>query len=114
MDDRFHPRFLKNREALVGKLDRVTDLIEIIRQKFMTEVPRGPVNRPGLTPLLIKTDTKPATLLTQITLTTRVHHVGMLDGALVNVRNVVRYNILMLHRMQRQVDACHGAHFSGP
>ncbi len=114
MDHGFYASFFKHREALVGKFNGVADLVEVVGQQFVAEIPRCAIHRPGLAALFIKTNTKSAALLTQITLSTRVHHVGMLHRAFINLWDVVRYNILMLHRMQRQVDPCHGAHFSGP
>ena len=114
MDDGFNPSLLQGWKTPIRKFYRVRNFIQIIREQFMAKVPRGTLNSPRATGLLIKTDTQTTPFLTQITFATGVHHVGMLGIAFGDHRNIVRDNILMLHGMQRQIDSGHSSYFTCP
>ena len=58
--------------------------------------------------------TRPRPLLAEIALAGRVHAVRKLGVALVDLGEVVGDEVLMLHRVARQVDAGHLAHFARP
>ena len=80
----------------------------------MAEVPARAVDRPGFAILLVETDHQPLALLAQVTLALGVHHVRQFLAALVNLRDIVGGEVLVLHRVQRQVDAGKPADFSRP
>ncbi len=114
MDHGFHPRRLQHRESLVGKGDAVLDLVEIIRQQFVAEIPGRTVHGPGTAGLLVEPDAQPASLLPQVTLACGVHDMRVLFGAVADFRDLVGDDVLVLHRVERQVAAGHGRHFARP
>ena len=63
MNDRLDPGGLQYWKTLVGKSNRVADLVEGVRQQFVPEIPGRAVNRPRPARLFLKTDTKTPTLL---------------------------------------------------
>ncbi len=56
VDDRFYARAFKHRKTFVGKSDAVFDLVQIVRQQLVSKIPRGTVDRPRVTGLLVKSD----------------------------------------------------------
>ena len=114
VDHRLDPRALQNRETFVGEIDAFFDLVEIVRQEFVPKIPRRAVNCPRAARLFVETDAQSAPLLAKVAFTRRVHNVRMLGVPLVNFGRFVCDEVLMLHRMKREIDPCHLTHFAGP
>ena len=73
-----------------------------------------PLHRPQLAALLVHADDEPAALLAQIALPGGIHAVGQLGVALVDLGEIVGDEVLVLHRVARQIDARHFAHLPRP
>ncbi len=114
VNNRLDASCFEHRKALVRERDTVFDLVVIIRQKLMAEVPRRAIDSPRSTRLFIKADTQTTPFLAQIALARRVHHMRVLATHLVDFRNIIGDNILMLHRVQWQINPSHFSHFARP
>ena len=117
MDHGLNPRFFQIGEALVGEVDAVFDLVKIISKKLLAKVVAGSVNRPRAAGLFVKADAEAAAFLAQITFACGVHHVRVLDAIghhIVDQGHLVSDDILVLHRVQREIDASHGPDFARP
>ena len=114
MNDRFDTGLFQHGKAAIGKLDAGLDLVEVVGQEFMAKLPRGAIHRPRFTGLLVKADTQAAAFLAQIAFADGVHHMRMFRVTLVNLGDFVGDDILVLHRVQRQVNPGHRAHFARP
>ena len=113
-DDALHPGRAQDRIPLVRDVELVGDAVDLLGQQLVAEILRRPVHRPQLAPLLIHADDEAASLLTQVTLPGRVHAVRKLGVALADLRKIVGDEVLVLHRMARQVDAGHLAYLPRP
>ena len=112
-----HPldsRPFQNGIAFIGVLQGLRDAFQIVRQQFVAEIPWGPVDRPGVAGLFVDADHQAASFLAQIALTRRVHAVGQLGLALVDLGNFSGHQVLVFHGMERQKHPHHGPHFTGP
>ena len=114
VNDGLDPCRFQYRKTLVSERDRVADLVEVIRQQFMTKIPGRTINCPGLAGLLVKPDTKAPALLAKVTLAAGIHDVRVLRVTLIDLCNIIGDDILMFHGMQRQIDPRHGTDFSCP
>ena len=114
MDHGFDARTFQHREPIVGKGDRVLDLVKIIRQQFVPEIPRRAINGPWAAGLLIKPNAQAPAFLAQIAFACGVHHMGVLGVTLINFGDFIGDEVLMLHRVEGQGKACHRAHLTRP
>ena len=114
VDHRLDARPFEDRVTPIGEGDRVLDLVVIVGQQFMPEAPGRTAHGPGLAGLFVKADAEPPAFLAQVAFAARVHHMRMFHRALVDLRQIIRHKILVLHRVQRQVDPGHRAHFARP
>ena len=104
-------------EAAVGKGDAVLDLVEIVLQQVLTKGPGRAIHRPGAAGLLVEPDAKAPAFLPQIAFARRVHHMGMFLAVLHHLhdqRHFLGHQVLVLHRVQREVDARHRANLARP
>ena len=104
-------------KAFVGKTDAVFDLVEIVLQQFLTKVPGRAAYGPRPTGLFVESDAQAFAFLAQIAFAGRVHHMRMLTAIghhFDDHRHFFGDDILVLHRVQREIDARHRAHFTRP
>ena len=80
----------------------------------MAEIQRRAVDRPRVAVLLVKADAEAAPFLAQIALALRVHDVGQFFTALVDLRQLFGDQVLVLHGVQRQIEAGECTDFAGP
>ena len=104
----------QHRVAAEREIDRVADALEVFVEQLVAEVPARAVDRPGDAILLVKTDHQAPALLAQVALALGIHHVRQLAVVLDHRGYVVGGEVLVLHRVQRQEDAGHFAHFARP
>ena len=80
----------------------------------MTEIPWRTIDCPGFAGLLIKSNTESTPLLSKITLPAGIHHMGMLRIPIVDLGDFICHNVLMFHRMKREINPRHCANLSRP
>ena len=117
VDHRFNTGRFKCRETLIRKGDAVFDLVKVIGQKLMAEVPGRAIDGPRTAGLFIKSDAKAAAFLAQVALACGIHHMGMLAACVNHSRNlshIFGHDILMLHWEEWEINARHGPHFARP
>ena len=105
IDHSFNAGVFKNRKPSKGLLHGRRDPVQAVGQKFGTEIGRRAVHRPRLARLLIEPDQQTAPLRPEIGLAGRIKDLRRLLGKLINLRQIIGHQILMLHRMQGQVNA---------
>ncbi len=117
VDHRFDACAFQRGKAVVGKGNAVLDLVEVIGQQFMAKVPRRAVNGPGFAGLFVKPDAEAAALLPEVAFASRVHHMRMFAACVDDrgdFRHLIGDDILVLHRVQREVDAGHCTDLARP
>ena len=117
VDDAFHARLLQRGEAGIGEGDAVLDLVQLIGQQFVAEIPGRAIDGPRLTRFFVKADAEAAPFLAQIAFAAGVHDMreflaGFQD--LHDLRHVIGDKVLVRHRQKRQVDARHRPHLARP
>ena len=117
VDHRLDPGAFQRGKAAIGKGDGILDLVEIVGQQFVPKGPGRAIHRPGATGLFVEPDAQPAPLLPQIAFAGGVHHVGVFaarvdDGG--DLGHLVGDEVLMFHRVQRQIGPRHRAHLARP
>ena len=101
------PGALKYREPTIGKVHCLFDLVELVVQQFMSEVPGRAVHGPRFAGLFVETDDEPLAFLPQIAFASRIDDMRDLLVPRRNFRHVLRHEILVGHRQKRQVNSRH-------
>ena len=114
VDDGLDASLRQHREAAVGEFNGIADPVELVVEQLVAEIQGRAVDRPGVAVLLVKTDAQPAPFLPQITLALRVHDVRQFFTALEDLRQLLGDQVLVLHGVQRQIEAGERADFTRP
>ena len=104
----------QNRNTLKGKLQTIGDLLQIWLQQLMAKVPRGAADFPRGSALLIGAQKQPVALLAKIDIGLIINSAGQTVWRIGNGLDLFRQQIVMLHRLHRNVKPLHMSHFTRP
>ncbi len=114
VDDALDAGALEHGEAVVGHFDAVGDLVEVVGQQLVAEIPGRSAERPGLAGLLVEADAEAAALLAEVGFSGAIKDMGEFGFAFVDLGDVVGHEILVGHRQEWQIDAGHGGDLASP
>ena len=114
VDRIFNPHRAQRRYAFKAKLKPVGYTVKIRLQQLMAEIPRRAVHFPRRAFGLISTQQHALAFLTEIDVGFIINAAGQTGWMIGHHVNFFGQQIMVLHRLHRQVDALHMAHFARP
>ena len=104
----------QNRDTLKGKLQTIGDLLQIRLQQFMAEIPRGAADFPRRSALLIGAQEQPVPLLAKIDIGLIINTARQAVRRIGNGLDLFRQQVVVLHRLHRNVKPLHLSDFARP
>ena len=114
VDDALDAGVLQAGVAPERDVQLVAHALRLVGEQLVPEVPGGGVGLPRLAGLLVDAEHQPAPFLAQVALARRVHDVGQLLLALVDLGDVLAHEVLVLHRLAREPDPRHRSYLARP